>query len=117
MSAPNIATAGSALGKSVGIAIGTSPATAVTTPANHLIKIVGLIVANVDGGNTADVTVDLYRSSTPYRVAYLVTVPAKTSLPVLGKDFPLYMEEGDSLRLTASVAGILEAVISYEDVA
>jgi hypothetical protein len=119
MAAPNITNLTAIYGKSAVQAVGTSATAIVTNSAasGKVIKVNGLTVANVDGANTCDVTVDLYRSSTAYRLAYLMTVPAKSTLVVIGKDAGLYLEEGDSLRLTASAAGDLEAVAIYEELA
>ncbi len=116
MAAPNIATAQNAYGHTAVQLVGTSATAIVSGATGHLMKVVGLIVANVGSGATADITVDLYRSSTAYRIGYTVTVPPKTSLVILGKDFPIYVEEADALRLTASAASMLEATAAYEDV-
>jgi hypothetical protein len=75
-------------------------------------KINALYVSNVDGTNNADLNVDLYRSSTAYHIAKTVNVPADATLDVISKS--IYLEEGDSLRLTASANSDLEAVCSYE---
>jgi hypothetical protein len=116
MTAPNIATAQNAYGHTAVQQVGTSATAIVTGATGHLMKVVGLYVSNVGSGATCDVTVDLYRSSTAYRLGYVITVPPKTTLPILGKDLPLYIEEGDALRLTASAASMLEAVAPYEDI-
>ena len=119
MAAPNITGLTAIYGKSAVQAVGTSATAIVTNAAasGKVVKVNGLTVSNVDGVNTCDITVDLYRSSTPYRLAYLITVPPKSSLVVIGKDAGLYLEEGDSLRLTASAASDLEAVAVYEELA
>lgn len=116
MTAPNIAAAQNVYGHSTPLAVTTSPTAIVTGATGHVMKCVGLIVANVGTGATADITVDLYRSSTAYRVIYQMTVPPKTSLPIVGKDLPVYVEEADRLRVTASANSMLEAVAVYEDV-
>ena len=43
-----------------------------------------------------------------------VSVPADSTIDVLSK--AIYLEEGDALRLTASVASDIEAVCSYEEI-
>ena len=44
-----------------------------------------------------------------------VTVPHKSTLIVLGKDAPIYLEEGDSINvLGAQASGALEAIASFE---
>lgn len=116
MAAPNVVNVSSVLGKSDVQAIGIT-ATAITTnsaASNKLYKINSLIVSNVDGTDAADVTVDLYRSSTAYHIAKTINVPADTTLVVISKDMGIYLEEGDSIRCTASAAGDLEGVCSYE---
>lgn len=116
MAAPNIVNVSTITGKTAVQAVGTS-ATAIVTnsgSSGKVFKVNALYVSNVDGTNNADITVDLYRSSTAYRLAYTVVVPADAVLDVISKAF--YLEEGDSLRLTASASGDLEAVCSYEEI-
>lgn len=116
MAAPNVVNVSSILGTTDVLAVTTS-ATAITTnsaASNKLYKVNSLIVSNVDGTNNADITIDLFRSSTAYRIVSTVTVPADASLVVISKDIGLYLQEGDSLRCTASANGDLEAICSYE---
>ena len=79
-----------------------------------VLKINMIQVANIDGSNAADITVDLFRGATPYRLASTISVPADSTVVVLSKDTAIYLEEGDSIRCTASATGDLEAVCSYE---
>lgn len=116
MAAPNIVNVSTIIGKTAVQTVGTS-ATAIVTnssSSNKVLKINALYVSNVDGTNNAEITVDLFRSSTAYRIANTVVVPADASLDVLSK--AIYLEEGDSLRLTANAASDLEAVCSYEEI-
>jgi len=118
MAAPNIVNVVTITGKTAVQAIGTS-ATAIvenTSGSNKVFKINALIISNIDGTNSADVTVDIFRSSTAYRIASTVTVPADATLVVISKDVAIYLEEGDSIRLTASAASDLEGVCSYEEI-
>lgn len=116
MAAPNIVNVSTITGKTAVQAVGTSATAIVTNSAasGKVFKVNALYVSNVDGTNNADITVDLYRSSTPYRIAYTVVVPADAVLDVISKS--IYLEEGDSIRLTASAAGDLEAICSYEEI-
>lgn len=116
MAAPNLINSSAIYGKTAVQAVGTSATAIVTNSASSglVLKINALYVANIDGTNNADITVDVYRSSTPYRIASTVTVPADGSISVF--DQPIYLEEGDSLRLTAGTSGDLEAVCSYEEI-
>jgi hypothetical protein len=117
MAAPNIVNASSIFGKTSVLAVTTS-ATAIvsnTAASGKVLKVNALYVSNVDGTNNADVTVDLFRSSTAYKIANTIVVPADATLDVLSKT--VYLEEGDSLRLTANADGDLQAVCSYEELA
>jgi hypothetical protein len=116
MAAPNVVNVSTITGKTDVQSVGISATAIVTNSAasNLVYKINSLIVSNIDGTNNADITVDLFRSSTAYRLASTITVPADTTLVVVSKDIGLYLEEGDSLRLTASAAGDLQAICSYE---
>lgn len=95
----------------------TTSATAIVTnsaASGKVYKVSALYVSNVDGVDNGDVTVDLYRSTTAYHIAKTVVVPADATLDVISKS--LYLQEGDSLRLTASANALLQAVCSYEEI-
>jgi hypothetical protein len=116
MAAPNIVNVATITGKTAVQAVGTS-ATAIVTnsgSSGKVYKINALYISNVDGTNAADITVDLYRSSTAYRLGSTISIPADDSMDVITK--AIYLEEGDSLRLTASASGDLEAICSYEEI-
>ena len=116
MAAPNIVNVATITGKTA-VQVVTTSATAIVTnsaASGKVFKVNALYVSNIDGTNAADLNVDLYRSSTAYRIAYTVSVPADSSLDVLSKS--IYLEEGDALRLTASANTRLEAVCSYEEI-
>jgi hypothetical protein len=116
MAAPNIVNVSVIYGRSAVQQVGTSATAIVTNSAasGKVLKVNALYVANVDGTSNADITVDLFRSSVAYRIASTVVVPADAGLSIL--DQSIYLEEGDSLRLTANAAGDLEAVCSYEEI-
>lgn len=116
MAAPNIVNVATITGKTAVQAVGTS-ATAIVTnsgSSNKVFKVNALYIANVDGSASADITVDLFRSSTAYPIASTVAVPADSTLDLMSK--AIYLEEGDSLRCTASASGDLVAVCSYEEI-
>lgn len=118
MAAPNIVNVTSIYGKTMGAALGVTLTTNILTcPSDKVLKINSIIVANVDGSNNADASVTFYDSSAAvgYRLASTVTVPADSTLVVVGKDSPIYLEESDEIRAGASASGDLEIVISYEE--
>lgn len=116
MAAPNIVNVSTITGKTAVMAVTTSATAIVTNSAasGKVFKVNALYVSNVDGTNAADVNVDLYRSSTAYHIAKTISVPADATLDIISKS--IYLEEGDSLRITASANSDLEAVCSYEEI-
>ena len=117
MTAPNIVNVATITGKTAVLAVTTSATAIVTNSAasGQVLKVNALYVSNVDGTNAADVNVDIFRSSTAYHIAKTVSVPADATLDIISKS--IYLEEGDTLRLTASANSDLEAVCSYEIIA
>lgn len=118
MAAPNIVAVTSIYGKTMGANLGTTLTTDILTcPANKVLKINSIIVSNIDGANNADATVYFYDSSATarYALASTIVVPADSTLVVLGKDSPIYLEESDQIEGGASAASDLVMVISYEE--
>ena len=114
MAEPNVVAVTSILGKTDVLSV-TTTATAITTcAAEKLYKINSLVVANIDGANPADITVDLFRSSVAYKIVSTVTIPADSTLVVISKDMGVYLQEGDALRCAASANDALQAFCSYE---
>ena len=118
MAAPNIVNVTTITGKTAVANVTTVASDVVTNSAasGKVFKINSLVIANIDGTNTADITASVYRSSVEYKFAHTVTVPADATLVVLSKDTAIYLEEGDTVRLTASANGDLQAVCSYEEI-
>ena len=120
MAAPNLVNVTTITGKIDGHALTTdtidnSNSSVITAAADQLIKINSIIVANVDG--TDDVNIDVavnLSGDARFHLAKTVTVPADSTLVVIGKDSPIYLEEGDELEARASVASDAELVVSYE---
>ena len=114
MAQPNIVNVASIYGQSVGATLTTSFVAFITVTAEYVVKVNSITVANIDGTNAATVNVDLYRSSTAYHLAKTITVAADSTLDLLSN--PIYLEEADVIRLTASANSDLEAVCSYEEI-
>ena len=112
--AVNIVNVSSLKGMLVAGNITTSRASVVPCAANDLCKIHTIIIANIDGVNSCDVTIEVSvdAGTTFFALAKTVPVPADSSISIL--DTPLYLDETDQLAVTASVAGDLTYVISYE---
>lgn len=118
MANPNIVSTTSIYGRTDVLAVTTS-ATAITSngsSSGKVYKINSLIVSNVTGGSAVDVSVELRRSSTSYHLAKTLSIPADSTAIVVGKENPLYLLEGDSLRLVAGSNSAAEAICSYEEI-
>lgn len=121
MANPNIVNVTTILGKTVGYAVTTGLAgigVSNTPNSNKIFKINSITCANIDGTNSADISVSVYKNqSTDFYLARTITVPADASLVILGKDSnPLYLEENDSLRALASANSVLQLLVSYEEI-
>jgi|TARA_B100000085_G_scaffold44468_1_gene37598 hypothetical protein len=120
MANPNIVNVTSIYGKVDGHALTTdaisaSASNVITCGADQLYKINSIIVANVDGADAVniDVAVNL-ASDARFYLAKTVALPADSTLVVVGKDSPIYLEEGDELEARADVASDAELIVSYE---
>lgn len=116
MAAPNIVGVTTITGKTDVQNVGTGATAIVTNSAasNQVYKVNSLIVSNIDGATAADITVDLFRGATAYALTSTISVPPNATLVVISKETGIYLEEGDVLRCTASAAGDLQAVCSYD---
>lgn len=119
MANPNIVNVTAIYGKVAGLAVTTSATAIVTNSAGSgkILKINSLTVANVNGTAAADITADLFKNqTTAFDLAFTIAVPADATLVLISKDTSIYLEENDSIRLTASANSYLEAVCSYEEI-
>lgn len=123
MAAPNIVNVGTITGITTFITLPNTSATVlVSNPAssNKVFKINDIIVANVNGSATANITLSVNNQAagagTAYRVAYQIDVAAKTSLVAIDKNASIYLEENRSIVATASAGNYLEVVCSYEEI-
>ena len=123
MAAPNIVDVSTITGKSATIALSTTSQTTLVSNAassGKVFKINMIQVANVDGSNACDVTVDVHSAAsgggTAYSLVSTISVPADASLVVVDKATAIYLEEDKSITATAGTANDLEVIISYEEI-
>lgn len=122
MAAPNIVNVTTITGKTAYVSLTTTSATAVVSNAvssGKVFKVNSLVVANVDGTNAADITINYYTQDdiggTAYAICKTVSVPADASLVVIDKNNSIYLEEDRSIGAIAGTASDLEIVCSYEE--
>ena len=123
MAAPNIVNVSSILGKTAVVALGSTSQTTLLSNASasdNVLKVNMIQVANVDGTNACDVTIDVHSAAsgggTAYSLVSTVSVPADASLIVLDKRTAIYLEENTSITATAGTASDLEVIVSYEQI-
>tara|TARA_X000001036_G_scaffold255234_1_gene237530 strand:+ start:1868 stop:2230 length:363 start_codon:yes stop_codon:yes gene_type:complete len=119
MAAPNIVNVSTITAKTVGAALGTTLTTDILANAassGKVFKINTIVVSNVDGTNSANVTVDYYNGSAGFKIANTIAVPADSTLVLLDKNSVIYLEENTKIRGGASAASDLEVIISYEEI-
>lgn len=118
MSNPNIVQVTNINGNTA-VANVTTTATAIVTnnsSSGKVFKLNGILVTNIDGTNTATLTVDLYRGSVAYVIASNVSILSNTTYTPVDKTLSLYLLEGDSLRVTANANSRLQAVATWEEI-
>jgi hypothetical protein len=118
MANPNIVSVTSIYGKTDFAVVSTTASNIVVNSASSgkIYKVNSLIISNVDGANTSNITISINRSGTDYKVSHNISVPAGASLVALSKDASVYMQEGDYMRVTAGANNHLHAVCSYEEI-
>jgi len=126
MAAPNIVNVTTIRGKSNVANLTTTSSSVIVNDANSgkVFKINTIIVSNVDGTNSGNVSVELFKfgsqnvatgtGNATYAIANVVTVPAKSSLDILGKS--IYLEEGDHLKAKADANIRLHLITSFEEI-
>ena len=119
MAAPNLVNVSTITAKSVQADLGTTLTTEILANASSsgkVFKINNILVANIDGTNSADASVAITKSGgSPIMIASTVAVPADSTLVVVDKNTSLYLEEGDNIEAGASAASDLTITINYEE--
>ena len=123
MAAPNVVNVATITAKTAMVALSSTNATALVSNAassGKVFKVNMIQIANVDGSNACDVTVDVHSAAagggTAYSLVSTASVPADASLIALDKSTALYLEEDKSITATASAANDLEVIVSYEEI-
>jgi hypothetical protein len=116
MAAPNLLATTTVTGKTAVAALTTGAVASILTNSSGsgtVAKINNVILTNYSGSAvTANVVYN--RSSTIYYIGGTVTIPANSTLVLLGKDTSLYLEEGDILQANVSATTSVSMLTSYE---
>lgn len=122
MANPNLNSATNVYAANTQVSLTSTNATQLVSNASSSGKVFlidSIIVANVDGANSCDVTVTRYQSATnsgtAYPIASTIAVPADASLVIVGKDNPLNLTENQSIYVTASAANDLVVDCNWKE--
>lgn len=124
MANPNLVNVSAIYGNTSNTALSTTSVTSLVSNAassGKVYKINSLVVANVDGTNTAEITINVYSnatagSGTAYAIASTIPIPADASLVVVSKETSFYLLENYSIGATAGSANDLVVTCSWEEI-
>ena len=116
MANPNLVNVTSITGESVQAALDTTLTTEILAAASDtLVKINNILVANIDGSASVDVSVFITKSGgSPLAIASTISVPSDATLALIDKNTSLYLEEGDNLEAGASANSDATITVNYE---
>ena len=118
MATPNIVSVATINGFLVNGAVTTSDTDIVTVAAEYVYKINTVMITNIDGTNTATVSLKISTdgASTYHLIADSIPVPPKTVLTIIDKNTSIYMDETDRLRISGSANSDLTYHVSGEKI-
>ena len=123
MANPNIVNVAAIYGNNSSVSLTTTSATSLVSNAassGKVFKINMIMVANVDGTNAADISINKYSAAalggTAFPIASTISVPADATLIILDKTTSLYLLENESIGATAGTASDLVVTTSWEEI-
>ena len=123
MSNPNIAAVSAIYGNTSTTSLTTTNATSIASNAassGKIYKINSLVVANIDGTNAADITINVYSAAalggTGTAIASTISVPADATLIIIDKTTQIYLLEDKSIGAIAGTASDLVVTCSWEEI-
>lgn len=115
MANPNIINVSTITGKTSLTQLTTVTANTITNAvgSNTVYKLNTVFLSNYSSATTyANIVIN--RSSSTYYIGGNLSIPANSTLVLLGKDTALYMEEGDVLQANVSANSSISMAASYE---
>lgn len=123
MANPNIVNVAAIYGENSSVSLTTTNATSLVSNAassGKVYKINTIMVANVDGTNAADITINKYSAAalggSAFPIASTISVPADATLIVVDKTTAIYLKENESIGATAGTASDLVVTCSWEEI-
>jgi hypothetical protein len=122
MAAPNIVNVTSIIGITTFVGgISTSWSVIISNPesSNSVYKVNTLLASNTTG-TSSNITVEYFSQAagagTSVSIGTTISVPAGSTLALIGKDTPLYIEENRSIAAQAGTANSIDILASYETI-
>jgi len=122
MANPNLASAANVYVKNSFVRLTSTSETLIVSNAASSGKaylIDSIIVANVDGTNAADITLNVYAAATntgtATKLIHTVTVPADATLIAVGKDSGICLTEAESIYAVASASDDLHVTAYWKE--
>ena len=123
MANPNIAAVAAIYGNTSTTSLSSTNATSIVSNAassGKVYKINSLVVANIDGTNAADITINVYSAAalggTGTAIASTISVPADATLIIIDKTTQIYLLEDKSIGAIAGTASDLVVTCSWEEI-
>jgi hypothetical protein len=119
MASPNIANVQSIFGKTDVVAdvsnSSGSPSSILNGATDKLYKVNTLMAANLTGASV-EITLLFNTGTTEVSLAHEIVLPPGSSLALVGKDTPLYVDEDAEIKAYSNTASAVDIVISYEEI-
>jgi len=122
MATPNIVQVATINGKTAYVDLTTTSTTLLlgSIVTGHVAKVNTIVVANVDGTNAVNFTLNYNTNTTGtgtnVPMVSTLSVPANASVIAMDKSTSIYIDETNSLTVQAGTASKLKVIISYEDI-
>jgi len=123
MANPNIAAVAAIYGNTSTTSLSSTNATSIVSNAassGKIYKINSLVVANIDGTNAADITINVYSAAslggTATAIASTISVPADATLIIIDKTTQIYLLEDKSIGAIAGTASDLVVTCSWDEI-
>jgi hypothetical protein len=123
MAAPNLIGATLIYGKTAGVSLSNTSSLLVLNNAassGKCLKINTINISNANAGITSNVTLNYYSNANlagfVFPIVANISIPAGSTLNIIDKGSPYYMEENTSIGAFTSLAGSLIVTASYEDI-
>jgi hypothetical protein len=115
MAAPNIVNVSSIIARTSANSLFTNTSNIITNSAgsNTVAKVNHIMVSNYNS-STVTCNVSINKSGMNYLIAGSISVPATSTLVVVGKDTAIYLEEGDVIQANTSSNSSSHIISSYE---